>query len=46
MEEKEDFSLNSYIDDKLTENAKMTAELKSTLKSFDGLKENKETKNN
>ena len=44
MEEKEDFSFNSYIDDKLSENAKMTAELKSTLKSFDGLKENKDNK--
>lgn len=46
MEEKEGFSLNDYIDDKLNENAKMTAELKSTLKSFDGLKENKENKEN
>jgi len=44
MEEKEDFSFNSYIDDKLSENAKMTAELKSTLKSFDGLKESKNNK--
>ena len=46
MEDKEDFSFNSYIDDKLNENAKMTAELKSTLKSFDGLRENKENKEN
>ena len=44
MEEKESFSFNNYIDEKLSENAKMTAELKSTLKSFDGLKENKEKK--
>jgi hypothetical protein len=44
MEEKEDFSFNDYIDDKLSENAKMTAELKSTLKSFDGLKDNKDNK--
>jgi len=46
MEEKEDFSLNDYIDDKINTNAKMSAELKSTLKSFDGLKENKENKEN
>lgn len=46
MEEKEGFSINDYIDDKINENAKMTAELKSTLKSFDGLKENKENKVN
>jgi len=46
MEEKESFSFNNYIDEKLSENAKMTAELKSTLKSFDGLKENKENKDN
>ena len=41
MEDKESFNFNNYIDDKLSENAKMTAELKSTLKSFDSLKENK-----
>jgi hypothetical protein len=46
MEEKEGFSFNSYIDDKLNENAKMTSELKSTLKSFDSLKENKDNKDN
>ena len=44
MENSEEFSMNDYIDDKLNENAKMTSELKSTLKSFDGLKVNKENK--
>ena len=39
--ENSEFSFNNYIDDKLNENAKMTAELKSTLKSLDGLKETK-----
>ena len=44
MEEKEDFSFNNYIDDKLNESAKMTSEIKSILKSFDGLKVSKDNK--
>lgn len=44
MEEKEDFSFNNYIDDKLNESAKMTSEIKSILKSFDGIKVSKDNK--
>jgi len=44
IKEKNEFDMNIYLDNKLSENAKMTSELKSTLKSFDGLKETKENK--
>ena len=44
IKEKNEFDMNIYLDNKLWENAKMTSELKSTLKSFDGLKETKENK--
>jgi len=44
ISEDTEFSFNNYIDDKLNENAKMTAELKTTLKSLKDLKENKENK--